>query len=139
MDKLLYDNFLHVPTGTCHSSIECSLQILKLLYSTLTMTGRRHKRLNHARETNLLTCLNELLVCLCIEIFRCSESKFLGCKVTNSLTVHCIVHRTSRRHNLNTLLLELEETLCTDSLNLRHDDIRLMLVHYGCKSIAVEH
>ena len=81
----------------------------------------------------------ELVEGLGVEVFGCTKSQFFGSKVTNGTTVHREIDGTGRGNNLDTLLLKLKETLCTDGLDLRHNDIRLVLVDDSLEGITIKH
>ena len=109
------------------------------MHIALTMTRRRHQRLHHTGESDLIGSSLELLEGLGIEILGSTQTQLLSSEITDSTTVHREVHGTGRRNHLDALFLELEEALCTDGLNLRHDDIGLVLVDYCLEGITVEH
>ena len=81
----------------------------------------------------------ELLEGLGIEILGGTQSELPCRQVTDGTTVHRIVHGTCGRHHLDTLLLKLKESLRTDGLNLRHDDVGLVFFHHCLQCITVEH
>ena len=81
----------------------------------------------------------ELVERLGIEILGRAEAQFLGSQVTNGAAVHCVVDGTGRGNDLNALFFELKEALGTDGLNLRDDDVGLMLTDNCLESIAIQH
>ena len=74
-----------------------------------------------------------------VEIFCRAQAKLLGCQVAYRLAVHGVVDSTGARNDLYALLLKVEQTFCTNSLDFRYDDVGTMFVYYLCKSVAIKH
>ena len=139
IDELLDNHLLHVATTALHCLAESLLQLTVVVDVALAVATRRHQRLHHAGETNLVGSLLEFLERLGVEILGRTQAQLFRGQVADSPTVHGVVDGTSRRHHLHSLLLKLEEALGTDGLNLGHNDIGLMLLHHSLQRIAVKH
>ena len=60
-------------------------------------------------------------------------------QITDRAAVHGEVHRPGARDHAHALLFELVQTLGTNGLDLRDDDVRLVLFDCGFERVAVEH
>ena len=139
MDELLDDNLLNVAATAFHCVVERLLEVGFAAHDALSVTRRRHERLDYARETNLLRVFAQLLECSGVEVFSCAQTEFLCSEVANSLAVHRVVDGACARHYLYALLLEVEEALGAYRLNLRHDDVGAVLFNDSAQRFAVEH
>ena len=139
VDKFLDDYFLHVATTFFHCFLVSLLQFIIVVNIALTMTAGAHQWFHYAWETDFIGSVLKLLEGLGIEILGGAQTQFLGGKVADGTAVHGVVHGTGRRHNLDALLLEVEESLGADSFNLRHDDVWVMFLYHCGQCVAIEH
>ena len=139
VDKFLDDNFLHIAAAIFHGLAEGFAQLVVVMDIALSVARRRHQGLHHTGEPDLVGSTLKLIKRLGIEILSRAQSQLLGGKVANGATVHGVVHGAGRRNHLNAFALKVEETFGTDGLNLRHNDVGMVLLHNGSQRITVEH
>ena len=137
--EFLDDDFLHIATTFLHSFLVSLHEFVVIVYIALSMSAGTHQWLHYTWETDFVGCILEFLECLSVEILGCAQTQFLGSQIADGTAVHGVVHGTGRRYNLNALFLEVEETLCTDSFNLRHDDVWVMFLNHCGQCVAIEH
>ena len=114
-------------------------QFVGTLYQRLAFSGGGHQRLHHAGETYLGGSLLQFVQRLGIVVLGRFQSQLLGGQVAYGLAVHGVVHRPCTGHHLNAFFLKVVEALGADSLNFRHNDVRLMLAHRLFQGIAIQH
>jgi hypothetical protein len=68
-----------------------------------------------------------------------AQAKLAGGEIADRFAVHREIRRPRGRHDLNPLLLVIVESLGADRLDLRHDNVRLMLCDDGVERLAIEH
>ena len=139
LDKLFDDEFLDVTTAAFTSVRPWIFQIFRTFSNRLSLTWWRHQRFNYTRITNLFSSLFQFVQRFGIIIFRSLQAQFLGCKVTDSLTVHRKVYGAGTRHYLDTFFLQMIKTFGTDSLNFRHDNIRMIFLYHTVECITIQH
>ena len=115
------------------------LQVIGTLYDRLSLAARRHQRLHHAGEANLLGSLLQLIKGLGVEVARRLQSQLLGSQVTDGLAVHRIVDGLGTGHHLDAFAFKVIKTLRANSLNLRHNQVGLVPTYGSLQGIAVEH
>ena len=109
------------------------------MHIALSVSARRHQRLDHTGETYLVGGTPEFVIRLGVEIFRRAQPQFLGGKVANGTAVHGIVHCLGTGHHLHPLPLIVEKAFGAYGLYLRHNDVGAVLAHHGIEGLAVEH
>ncbi len=139
LDELFNDKFFDVSTATITAILPGMLQFVGTLYERLAFTGRGHQRFHHTRETYLFSSSFQFIQRFGIKIFSSLQSQLFSCKVTYGFTVHGKVHGACTGHYLNAFFLEIIQTFCTDSLNFRNNNIRLVFAYYTFQSISIEH
>ena len=139
VDKLLDDDLVDVAARSLHGVLVGLLELVVVVDVALSVTTRRHQRLHHTRESDLVGSLLKLVERLGIEVFGRPQSQFLGSEVADGAAVHREVDCLGRGDDLYALLLHLEEALGTDGFDLGHDDVGAVAGHDRCQGVSVQH
>ena len=139
LDKFFNNQFFYITTTTIAAIFPGMFQFIRTLHKRLPLARRRHQRLHYARKTDLFRSSFQLIQSFCIKIFSSFQSQLLCGQITDSLAVHGKVYGTGTRYHLNTFLLKIVKAFCTDGLDFRNNDIRLVFAYYTFQCIAVKH
>ena len=138
-NKLLHDDLHDVTTATFTSAVPSLLQFASIIHLALSVSTAAHERFDDAGEAYLLSRLLQFLIGTCISVIGCSKTQLGMCQLAYRLAVHGEVDSPCTGYHLYTLLFALVKLLCPDGFYLRHDDIRLNLIHHTHQFITVQH
>ena len=138
-DKTLDNDLSAAGTTTLLRDLPCLINVSLGPDGALTMTGRTHHRLHDAWDADFRNSLVKFLTSLCETVRRCRKPQSLRCQTTYSFTVHGKSGCLCCRNHIETLLLKFYKTVSSDSLDLRNDVIRRLLLDHSLQSITVKH
>src|SRR3989338_3040804 len=139
INRSFHDDLAGLSSARFHRVLPRVAQILRFFSHTLAMSGRGHRGLYEAGETNGLGTSFEFFERRCETIGRGGKFQFFGSKFSDALSIHGEMHGARGRNHAPTLFLKLHKFVCRDGLYFRHDVIRLLLLNDSAYDFRIAH